>query len=115
MSPSTEIFGAKNQKHPPFLNKYSTFSENFQKNRIYNPIGYGPHISGRSPVKNPSTAPITPSITPEKNRISKTTSHLLFHVPETVGRIPGITQGHILLPSNGGIGRRLIVASIAFM
>jgi len=70
---------------------------------------------GSSEVRKARTGPSILSITPVKRKTSKTTTQTFVHLPETAGFIPGMIQGQILLPSKGGIGSRLITASIALI
>ena len=72
-------------------------------------------VAGSNDVKNPSTGPIILPIPPVKIITTKTPIHTMFHLPDIVGFIPGIRQGHILLPSSGGMGKRLMQAKIALI
>jgi len=72
-------------------------------------------VAGSNDLRKPSTGLRILSIAPENKHTSKTTIQIFVHLPDTVGLIPGMIQGQILLPSKGGTGRRLITASIALI
>jgi hypothetical protein len=71
--------------------------------------------AGSNEVRRPNTGPRILPIAPEIKNTTKTIIQTLVHSADTTGFIPGIIHGQILLPSRGGMGNRLITASIALI
>jgi len=70
---------------------------------------------GSNNFMKPSTGARILFIAPVQKAISKTASQSVVQLLEPVIFILGIIQGHILLPSRGGIGKRLTTARITLI
>ena len=115
----------QSQNKPNFrkakMNVTSILTKDYENETTFRVLENKPNQSqfqkplGSSEVRKPRTGRSILSITPVKRQTNKTTIQTLVHFADTVGFIPGMIQGHILLPSRGGTGKRLITASIALI